>query len=210
VAVNGYVTLPEFKAWVILSDTVDDVVVDAAIGAASRGIDNFCHTRFWQTAAGTTVRLFDSCDGWRVRLGDTVAVTAVATDKNADGTFETAWASTDWQLLPLNPAAAPETRPYTELQAVENLRFPTRGSATTRQGLVQVTGTFGWPAVPAAVKEACLLVTNRLVKRRNTPELVGGFDEFGTIRIGSREDPDAVRLLNPYKTTRRVGGWAIA
>jgi hypothetical protein len=209
VAVNGYITVPDFKVWVTLSDTVDDVVIDAAIGAASRGIDNFCNTRFWQTTAGTS-RRFDSCDGYWLRIGDTVAVTAVATDSDDDGVFETVWTASDYQLLPLNPAAAPEPRPYTELHAIGSLMFPLIASATSRQGLVQVTGTWGWPAIPAAVRQACLLVTNRLVRRRNSPEGVAGFDEFGTIRISNRDDPDAVRYLSPYRSMHRAGGWALA
>jgi hypothetical protein len=208
-AVNGYVTIPQFKVWIGLSDTIDDVVIDEAIGAASRGIDNFCKTQFWQTAAGTT-RRFDTCDQWGLRIGDATAVTQVATDGDGDGTFETVWSASDWQLLPLNPTAAAEPGPYTRIHAVGALTFPLVASNSSRHGLIQVTGTWGWPAIPAAVREACLLVTNRLVRRRNSPEGVAGFDEFGTIRISARDDPDAVRYLTPYKTTRRVGGWAIA
>jgi hypothetical protein len=205
---NGYCTIPDYKAWVGLDDVIDDVVIDRAITAASRGIDNFCKTRFWQTAAGTA-RVFDSCDGRLLRIGDAVAVTQVATDVAGDGVFETVWTTGDYQLLPVNVAAAPEPRPYTQIRAIATLTFP-RPPSTGRVGRSQVTGTWGWPAIPAAVFEATLLVVNRLVKRKHSPEGVAGFDEFGTIRISSRDDPDAVRYLTPYKTTRRVGGWAIA
>ena len=205
----SYVTLPEYKAWVGLSDTVDDVVIGRALLAASRGIDNFCHTQFGQTTVGTN-RLFDTCDSRWLRIGEAAAVTAVATDTDADGTFETVWAATDYQLLPLNPAAAPEPEPFTEIHAIGTLTFPRVASATSRFGLVQVTGTWGWPAVPDAVVQSTLLVTNRLVKRRGSPEGVAGFDEFGVIRISARDDPDATRYLTPYKTSRRRGGWALA
>jgi hypothetical protein len=209
-AVNGYVTVPQFKAWRGgPGDTVDDVVIDESIGAASRGIDNFCNTRFWQTAAGTN-RRFDTCDSRLLRIGDAVAVTQVATDKDGDGVFEVVWAATDYQLLPLNPAAAPELEPFTKIHAVGTLTFPQITSPTSRHGRVQITGTWGWPFIPSAVRQACLLVTNRLVKRRASPEGVAGLDEFGTVRISSRDDPDAVRYLTPYKTSRRAGGWAIA
>jgi hypothetical protein len=207
VAVNGYITVPEFKAWREVDDTVDDVVIDESITAASRGIDNFCRTRFWKTAAGTS-RLFDTGDTQLVRIGDAAAVTAVATDTDGDGVFETVWAATDYQLLPLNPAAAPEPEPYTKIHAVGTLTFPR--VTTGRHGRVQVTGTWGWPSIPSDVRQACLLVTARLVKRRQSPEGVAGFDEFGTIRISNRDDPDAVRYLTPYRTMRRAGGWAIA
>ncbi len=206
---TGYCTVDDYKSWVGLSDSIDDATIDRAILAASRGVDNFCHTSFWQTAAAT-VRVFDTCDTWRVRIDDAVAVTAVATDADANGTFEVVWAAADYQLLPLNPLASADPEPYTEIQAVGTLRFPRRSSVTSRHGLIQVTGTWGWPAVPDAVVQATLLLVNRLIKRRNSPEGVAGFDEFGTIRISTRDDPDAVRYLTPYKTTRRHGGWALA
>lgn len=201
-----YATLAEFKAWVGLTDAVDDAVISDALAAASAAIDKFCRTHFWQTTAGTN-RVFDSCDPWRLRINDAAAVTAVATDKDTDGVYETVWAAGDFQLLPLNPTAGPETLPFTEIRSIGTQTFP---QATRRLGLVQVTGTWGWPTVPEDVYQATLLTTNRLIKRRRSPEGVAGFDEFGVIRISTRDDPDAVRLLNPYRTNRRVGGWALA
>lgn len=201
-----YATLAEFKAWISLSDAVDDVVITDALTAASRAIDKYCKTHFWQTAAGTD-RVFDTCDPWWLRINDAAAVTAVATDRDSDGTFETVWVAGDYQLLPLNPDAAPETLPFSEIGAIATNTFP---RATRRLGLVRVTGTWGWPAVPEAVFQATLLMTNRLIKRSHSPEGVAGFSEFGFVRISPRDDPDAVRLLEPYRATRRKGGWALA
>jgi hypothetical protein len=206
---DPYVTVAEFKDWIVLNDTIDDPTIDDALAAASRGIDHFCKTHFWKTAAGTN-RVFDTCDYWRLRINDAAAVTAVATDNDADGVYETVWAAADFQLLPLNPDAGPETEPYTEIRAIGAQTFPRPASVTSRTGLVQVTGTWGWSAVPEAVTEATKLVANRLIKRRQSPEGVAGSFEFGTIRISSREDPDAVLLLTPYRANRRAGGWAFA
>lgn len=204
---DPYVTPLGFKTWIGLSDYVDDITITDALTGASRAIDKFCNTHFWQTATGTA-RVFDTCDPWQVRIHDAAAVTQVATDTDADGVFETVWSAGDYQLLPLNPEAAPEQLPFTQIRAVGTLSFPR--AAGRRLGLVQVTGTWGWPAVPEAVVQATLLTANRLVKRRGSPEGVAGFDEFGTVRISSRDDPDAVRLLTPYRTSRRAGGWALA
>jgi hypothetical protein len=99
--------------------------------------------------------------------------------------------------------------PFTEILAVGSLTFPV-ASSEMRVGLIQVTGTWGWAAVPEAVAEATRLMTNRLLKRRQSPEGILNSDDFGTIRVSPREDPDAVRLLTPYRTNRRVGGWAFA
>jgi hypothetical protein len=206
VATNAYETVSGFKNWVILGDTLDDNTIDDALEAASRGIDNYCNTHFWQTTAGTA-RFFDTCDAWEVRIGDAVAVTEVATDPTGDGTFDTVWAASDYQLLPRN-ITSPEPMPYTSIRAVATRSFPyTTGR---RVGLIRVTGTFGWPEIPAAIVQATRLLANRLIKRKNSPEGVAGFDEFGTVRISMRDDPDAVRYITPYATTRRAGGWAFA
>lgn len=208
-AVNAYETVAGFKAWLTppLTDSGDDTRIDDALGGSSRGVDNFCHTQFWQAAPGTT-RRFDTCDPWTLRIGDWVAVTEVATDLDRDGVYETVWAASDFQLLPLNPADGPELRPYTAIRAIGTLSFPQPSGR--RLGLIRVTGTPGWPAFPEPVVQATRLVANRALKRPGSPEGVAGFDEFGTIRISSRDDPDAVRYLTPYKTNHRVGGWAFA
>jgi hypothetical protein len=201
--VNGYTTLPEFKNWIGLTDEKDDIRFERAITAASRGIDNHCKRHFWQTAAGTT-RVYDTCDKWWLDIDDAVSVTFVKTDDNMDGTFETTWAASDFQLLPLNPAAAPELEPFNQIKAVAGRTFP-QPTGQSRLGLIQVTATWGWPAIPEAIGEACRLVVNRLCKRPGSPEGVAGFDEFGQIRISARDDPDAVRLLDHYWDPAKVG-----
>jgi hypothetical protein len=51
--------------------------------------------------------------------------------------------------------------------------------------------------LPPDVTYACLLLTNRLLARRNTPEgVIGSFD--GVVADIGRYDPDAGRLLGPY------------
>jgi hypothetical protein len=202
---TDYCTLTEFKEWVGLDDTIDDAVVRRAITASSIAVDNFCKMSFGQTFSA---RLFDTGDAWRVRIDPVVMVNEVATDDDVDGLFETVWVPTDFQLLPLNSST--ESEPYTEIHAIGTRLFPRVASSTSRHGLIRVQGTWGWPTIPVPVKQATLLLANRAVKRRNSPEGVAGFDEFGTIRISSRDDPDAVRYLMPYKTTRRRGGWALA
>jgi len=199
--VNGYITVPELKDWVALNDTVDDIKIERAITAASRAIDNHCERRFWQF---TGARLFDTCDQWILDIDDLVSVTTLKTDAAGDGTYETTWAVGDYQLLPLNPAAAPELRPYDKILAVAGQTFPSP-TGRGRVGLVEITGVWGWPAIPEAVSQACKLIATRLLKRKESPEGVSGFDEFGVIRISTRDDPDAVRLLNPYWNPSSVG-----
>ena len=67
---------------------------------------------------------------------------------------------------------------------------------------VQVTAAWGWSAIPDEVKQAALIKAGALFRRKDSLEgILGGFQEFGAIRVGSREDRDVVALLKYYRTT---------
>jgi hypothetical protein len=51
--------------------------------------------------------------------------------------------------------------------------------------------------IPADLNQACLLLTNRLLARRNSPEGVVGSNDGTVVNIG-RSDPDAARLIARY------------
>jgi hypothetical protein len=172
--------------------TVDDAKLDRAITAASRAIDHYCRRQFGQTGGART---YDTTDRSLLEVDDVATVSAIKTDLDGDGVYETTWATTDWQVLPETPAFEPE--PATLILAVGDKLFPVRTSG--RVGRIQVTGTWGWPEVPAPVKQACLLAARRLVDRKDSPSGFQGFDDIGVIRISPRDDPDAVRMLNPYR-----------
>ena len=66
---------------------------------------------------------------------------------------------------------------------------------------MQVVGTFGWNAVPTAIKQATILLAMRLFKRYDSPLGVAGFSDLGAVRVG-RIDPDVDRLIMPFKRVR--------
>lgn len=196
--VNGYCTREELEQWNTAQPTAA-AMLERAIEACSRGIDQYCQRHFWKTAAGT-VRVFDTCDPDVLKLGpfnDLETVTAVRTDPNRDGTYETTWSASDYQAGPRNTSAAPETRPYVRLRAIGSHTFPLRLTERHREGLVEVTGTWGWTAVPTDITQACLIQAARIFKRKDSPEGVAGWGDFGVIRVG-RTDPDVISLLSPY------------
>jgi len=49
------------------------------------------------------------------------------------------------------------------------------------------------------VREATLELTSRLFRRRLSPEGIGGFGEFGAVRVTS-VDPDIERLITPSRS----------
>jgi hypothetical protein len=199
-----YCTPQQLKSRLGITDTIDDMEVYAACFSASRSIENYCERTFWRTSS--TARTFVPYDLYHVRLGefnDLVSVTSLATDFAGDGTFETSWASTDYQLLPLNPAAAAEPRPYTMVKAVGSLLFPYPNyrynynfSIPARFDRVQITGVWGWPEVPWGIRMAAMILAEETLKLKEAPFGVAGFGEFGSVRI--RQNPKVKVFAGPY------------
>jgi hypothetical protein len=183
------------------TDTVDDYELYEACFAASRAIEHACGRHFWRTATGT-VRTVNPTGGYVLKLPafhDLVSVSALATDSSGDGTFETTWLTSDYQLLPANPAAAPEVKPYTKVKAVGVQLFPLLPChpALARDDRVQITGVWGWPAVPKGVKQGALILAEELFKLKDAPFGVAGFGDLGVVRV--RENPKVAALIGPYK-----------
>jgi hypothetical protein len=203
-----YATVAALKSRLAVNDTVDDYELHAACFAASRAIEQRCQRTFWRTAAGT-VRTFVPEDAYRLRLPafcDLISVSALATDSGGDGTFETTWAASDYQLLPYNPTAGPETMPYDEIRAVGTQLFLSpllTLRRLARDDRVQVTGVYGWPTVPQSIKQATLILAQETFKAKDTFGGVAGFGELGVIRL--RDNPMLATYVDPYV---RVGGFA--
>lgn len=195
-----YATLPDFKSWVGVSDQVDDAVAPGVLVSVTRWIDEYCDRHFWKDGGtGSEVaRTFASNCGWDVTIDDLVpgSLTTLKTDAAGDGTFETTWSATDYQLLPVN---RPAGEPFTSLESVGGMPFPTRQGQSGRTNRIEITGVWGWASVPDAIRQACLIQSQRVLKRRYSPEGTVGFADLGVIRLQARLDPDVEQLLNPYK-----------
>jgi len=190
---NGYITLSEARVWLGLETTdttANDAVIESSVESASRAIDLFCNRHFYTMAA---TMYYTPEDARIVFTDDIVSITALKTDDNADGTYETSWtADAHYYKQPYN--AAYRGRPYTFLEISDTTTkyFPN----TVRRGL-QIYGVFGWSAVPKDVKQACKIETAREYRRKQTPLGVEGNTQVGLVRM-STDDPDVKRLLEPY------------
>lgn len=198
-ATNGYCTAAEVKSYASITVTTYDTLIDRAIEAASRRVDTYCQRRFWVDAGQTGTRMYKPVNCGLVWIDDLSTSTGftVETDDNDDGTYETLWSSSDYELRPVSGANAyPEAKPYTQLVAVESRRFPT----TTKRTSLKLTGKWGWPAVPHAVREATLMLTHRLHLRPGAPFAIAtaGIGDMTPMRL-SQMDPDVAALLNPYR-----------
>lgn len=195
-ATNGYCTLAELKSALHIIDTIDDTMLEAAINSASDFINTYTNRDFHN--GGTAVRYFEADDNYNVVIDDLQSVSELATSTNADMNFDTVWSSTDYQLTPVNGRVNGLTTPYTGIRSVNRYYFPVWAHLT----LVRVTGVWGWSAIPANVKQACILQAARIFKRNDSPLGVAGYGDMGVMRVSSRIDPDVAQLLDPYRTMR--------
>jgi hypothetical protein len=70
---------------------------------------------------------------------------------------------------------------------------------------VSVTGTFGWPSVPAPVKQATMILASRYLQRsRSAPFAILSFGDGGEASRITRSDPDVAMLLGPYTRSTMI------
>lgn len=187
-----YADLPSLKDWLGIEgdDTHynrDDYALSTALIAASRAIDNWCNRRFYLDTE-VTARFVVPYTGQTLfvpDIGDATDLT-ITVDTDYSGNYDTE--ITAYRLTPDVP-------PYRRI-SVRNITL--RDSYT-----VKIEALFGFPEVPAAIEQATLMLAARYFKRHLSPEGVAGVNDFGVVRI-STKDSDVAALLAPY----RIHGWA--
>lgn len=185
--------LSELKTALGISGSADDTFLNLAIDAAEKSINDLCGRKF--TADSSATARTYRAQPYLAVTDDISTLTGlvVKTDTAADGTFDTTWASTDYQVEPLNNLT--KGRSVNNLRAIGSYTYPVYGDG---QVSVEVTAKWGWPSVPDPVKQATLLTSSRLYGRKASPMGVIGVGDFGPVRI-SRTDPDIAALLMDYK-----------
>ncbi len=203
---NGYCSLADVKAAARITDSIDDTLLELSIEAASREIDSYTERVFYQTGSEgiPVVRVYVPQDLYVVETDDIISVTTLKTDSNGDGTFDTTFDVSDFQLEPLNGLAGGIDTPFTRIRAVGTYLWPTYEprNVDANQASVQVTGVFGFATVPTAVRQACILSALRQYKRYESPTGVLGFSDLGAVRVGTKLDPDVERMIQPYRKVR--------
>jgi hypothetical protein len=198
-----YCPIESLKSRLGIEHNEADFELHAACFAASRWIEQYTERVFYRTAP--SARTFPpGRDIYCLKLPaycDLVSITNLKTDTAADGTFATTWSASDYQLLPYNTAAAPEQLPYNEIRAVGGRSFPWLYPAALRgipgrRDLIQITGTWGWPKVPTAIRQAAAIIAADTFKLKDSPFGVEGQGEF-TVNVG--ENRRALKFLDPYR-----------
>jgi hypothetical protein len=193
--VNGYCTLADLKAALRVQDSIDDSLLELAIESASREIDGYTERQFYSTSA---TRVYAPTNIYTVTTDDIISVTTLKS--SSDGvTYDITWQTSDYQLEPLNGVAGGLVTPYTRIRATGNYLMPTFSVGTfyELEALIQVVGVFGWSAIPAAIRQATVILAMRLFKRLDSPMGVISND-LGSMRVG-RQDPDVEALVAPFR-----------
>lgn len=193
-ATNTYVELEQLKRSAELTGTsFADLDIRGAISAASRAIDEACSRRFYADTDANQVRYYSPHRTDHCYIDDLITLTSIKTDEGDDGTFETTWVSADYVLEPLNAAA--DSKPYTAIRARpsgNNVFVPQYPKS------LEVTGKFGWSAIPQPIVDATTILAARILKRkREAPFGVVSLGLEGAARI-TAQDPDVVALIGPY------------
>lgn len=199
---NEYVTREELLIWLELEGENNDgfyVDADRAVEAASRACDAY-KKKVWYTTDRTryyTARL----GAQQIEIHDLASLTSLELDFDNDGTYETTW--TEGDEFYLDPdGAADDGFPYSSIVLTRaGRRFPRYDRA------VKLTGSFGWPTVPANVRQAALILAARLFKRREIPFAilpVAAAEMVTAARLG-RIDPDVAWLLDNIPGIARDG-----
>jgi len=206
VALNQrYCSVEELKSRLAITTTGDDFELQLAVESACRSIDEICGRYFWR---GTDTRTYVPESIWRLNTDDLVSVTTLKVDRDGDGVYEETWTSGTDYALEVNPyhyntAAKGEPWPYTIVTAINGGRLFPFVWMWAHLDRIQVTGVYGWPAVPSAVKQATLILASDLLRRKDAPFGVAGFSEFGVVRI--QQQPIILQLLRRYINGQRVG-----
>jgi hypothetical protein len=195
---NGYATLIEVKNSLRITDGIDDSMLELAIESASRMIDGYTARTF--SNAGSAVRNFAATDDLNLIIDDAISISEVASTDEIGDTY-TVWKVTDYQLEPVNSRSDGLYMPYTGIRAINDYAWP----VVDQQALCRITGVWGWPAVPTAIKQATIIQASRLFKRLDSPLGVAGFGDLGAIRVGRYLDPDVEQLAMPFRIMRNFG-----
>lgn len=196
---NWYTSKEELKARLDLQQT--DVYIDdqllLAVAAASSSVERYCGRFFYRQ---TATQVYSPNNIEILAVNDFVSLTSIAVDTNGQGLFSQVWAPGDYRIEPANALTAKgEPWPYTQIRALAagggRYFFPWV-FPMSNPDRVQITATWGWPAVPYLVKQATLQLAADLYALKGAPFGVAGFAEFGVVRI--KQNPQIEMLLHRY------------
>lgn len=201
---NGYCTQADLAAYLRNVDaTTFATELDDAVNEASRQVDAYCGRRFFLDNT-SSARTYWTNDTRVLIFDDATTVTSIKLSTADNGTYDLTYTvGTDYTLEPLNGRGSGlEGLPYWRARFTTDV-LPTNTSTPC----AQITATWGWAAIPAPVRQACLILASEAFKLSEAPFGVAGFGEMGVVRVG-KMSPKAADMLRPYRTGDSILGAA--
>lgn len=173
---DAYCTAGAYRSAIGKIDGGDDQDILTDLTAISRYMEKRLD-RFFNKDAAAVKRYYMGSGYDVLYVDDLVSVTTIKIDTDRDGSFadETALATTDYELLPRNVDVGSEPGPYRSI-GLTDYGTQSLWTAGTR---VEIDGVWGWPAVPEAIKRACIHLT--AILRLETPRAQATVSEIGQL-----------------------------
>lgn len=195
---TAYATVQDLRLRLQISDSQNDAELSDKLDTASRqveldtgrvfALDDTATARIYNPAG----RIVRDREGDKLLVDDIGTASGLIVEVGQGTSYVTLSASDDYETGPDNALAVGDP--------IEWLLRRWRPWVWWPPQRVRITAKWGWPTIPAPIKEATLLRAARLFRRRNSPEGVAGFGDMGVIRV-SRTDPDYDALIWPYMQT---------
>lgn len=185
----------------------NDLSMEIAIEVAGLEISDYCGRFFYPQ---TATRYYSAQTPYSLLTDDILSISALRTDADLDGVYETTWSTAAYVLWPWNAPLEPSPAPYTEIKLtpLSTGVFPcydfSRINHRDFRG-IQVVGTFGYAtAVPPVIKKATLFQAARSYRAKDAPfGTVGGRDFGQEFRgAGAAGDYAGAQSLHPF--TRKM------
>lgn len=205
---DAYVTAAEIRSHSEIPDTSSDGDLTLVASAVSRLIERWCGRTF-NDAGSATARVFEPLAADIVIVDDFSTTTGLVVkhDDLLDDTYATTITSANYTLSPRNGVIDGQTgHPYRRIMTTNGYLFTVSAGRPT----VQITARWGWAAVPADVKRACLIECARVFRRRYTPDGLLAETSAGVvgyaIRVPTSLDQTAQVMLAPYRVSSVLAG----
>jgi hypothetical protein len=190
-----YCTIEALKSSFKDSRTTDDVEYHAACFAASRSLEQYCQRTFYRS---TDTRTLIPTSSYCLDLPPFYDLVSVTSLEVAGAT----WGTGAYQLLcddgTPNINAGPEPKPYVKIKAIGGT-YPAP-VASARTDVVEITGVWGWPGVPWAIKKAAEIIAAETFKLKDSPGMVAaGYEDFDVSMLGADAKRRFARFAGPYR-----------
>lgn len=221
---DAYASALEYRSKVQKSDAGDDADVEMDLKAVSRWLDRKLN-RFFTQDSEDVARVFYPYNmprysrpfpGWAemenpwvwsgysrwLYIDDLVSVTSIIPDTSWSGLFidPPLNLTTDVELWPQNAPFGPEPKPYT---AIFIPVWTTTIAGFMSDQRVQVTGKWGWPAVPEAIRRATIELT--AIWRLESPRATTRVNELDQV-VGTSQTANTMvnELIRQYQRTSSI------